>query len=176
MCSALYTDPDGGKTARRFRARTHSAAAGLLSSLVHGLMKNGTPVQEEYGKWPINHRKREDSPLRSRALHLFQRTEAGFDGLARANLRFLRARWSVDAADSPGGICNQAEISPWRLRVRFGKATSSSRSSRVRSPSTPGHRRPSVSDRSIGRQATACASSWSTRSAATSKKIPRPPA
>ena len=32
------------------------------------------------------------------------------------------------------GICNQAEISPWRPRVRFGKATSSSRSSRVRSP------------------------------------------
>ena len=79
----------------RFSARTHSAAAGLLLLLVHGLMKNGTPVQEEYGKWPINHRKREDSPLRSRALHLFQRTEAGFDGLARANLRFLRARWSV---------------------------------------------------------------------------------
>ena len=38
----------------------------------------------------------------------------------------------------PSGTCNQAEISPWRPRVRFGKATSSSRSSRAPSPSTPG--------------------------------------
>ena len=42
----------------------------------------------ELRKWPINHRKREDSPLGKRALNYFERTEAGFDGLARANLRF----------------------------------------------------------------------------------------
>ena len=76
----------------------------------------------------------------------------------------------------PGGACNQAEISPWRPRVRFGKATSSSRSSRVRSPSTPGHQRPSKCRfaRSTRRPATAFASNWSTRSPATrSRARPR---
>jgi hypothetical protein len=39
-------------------------------------------------KWRINHPKRSDSLLTNRTLHEQQRTEAGIDGLARANLRF----------------------------------------------------------------------------------------
>ena len=38
-------------------------------------------------KWPINHHKREKSFSPTRTLHSFQRTEAGFGGLARADLR-----------------------------------------------------------------------------------------
>jgi len=69
--------------------RTRSAAAGLLSSLMHGLMKSGTPVRRQVRrKWPINHRKQEDSPPGNRTLHKQQRIEPGIDGLARTNLRF----------------------------------------------------------------------------------------
>jgi hypothetical protein len=75
----------------------------------------------------------------------------------------FRATWSVDAAGArvapvPSGDVHGAP------RARFGKAISSSRSSPVRSPSTPGHHRPSEcrSDGSTRRPATACASSWST--------------
>jgi len=39
-------------------------------------------------KWPINPPKPEALPLRIRALRSRQRPEAGFHGLARANLRF----------------------------------------------------------------------------------------
>ena len=61
----------------------------------------------------------------------------------------------------PGGTRNQKEMSPWPPHARIGKATSSFRSSRAPSPSTPAHHRPSASPsaRSTRRPATACVSS-----------------
>jgi hypothetical protein len=53
-----------------------------------GNQKEDPRSEAAWPKWPINHHQQEDSPVRNRALHFFQRTEAGFDGLARANLRF----------------------------------------------------------------------------------------
>ena len=55
----------------------------------------------------------------------------------------------------------------------FGRATSNYPSSRVLSRSTPGHRQPSEFrfGRLIGRQAIACASSWSTRSRSSRSRV-----